>query len=313
MPTGFGRDFVTQYQKCEWEHAEYRGREYRDALYDKVSDRIARITFNRPEKRNAFTDRMFEDMFAGLHQANDDPDVRVVIIRGAGPCFGAGHELSSPEDQDSPPVHPSKNPTMVDYYGFERRRCTKWETITDFPKITIAQVHGHCIGASQIVASCCDLIIAAEDAQFGIRGFGNLHHGVTYWPIWPLWSNKAYAGHVVSECSGKEAAELGFVNKAVPKERLEEETLKWAEILSQLSPEVVAITKEWINGTLDITGMGSAQRNHFISHVALQYVRFRPYEVNLYKAKRDKGLKGFLKDRAIAATPGATPESKDVG
>jgi len=305
MPTGFGREFNTQYQKCEWEHAEYRGREYQDALYDKVNDRIVRITFNRPEKRNAFSHRMFEDMFAGLHQANDDPDVRVVIMRGAGICFGAGHELSSPENEDSPPMHPSKNPTMVDYYGFERRRCTKWETISDFPKLTIAQVHGHCIGASQMVATCCDLVIAAEDAQLGIRGFGNLHHGVSYLPIWPLWSNKAYAGHVIPETSGKQAAELGFINKAVPRDKLEEETLKWAGVLSQIPSEVIAITKEWINGSLDITGMGSAQqRNHFISHLTLQYVHFRPYEVNLYKAKRDKGLKGFLKDRAISATPG---------
>ena len=308
MPTGFGREFKTQYQKCEWENAEYRDREYQDALYDKVNDRIARITFNRPEKRNAFSDLMFEDMFAGLHQANDDPDVRVVIIRGAGICFGAGHELSSPEGEDSPPVHPDNNPCMVDYYGFERRRCTKFETITDYPKLTIAQVHGHCIGASQMIASCCDLIIAAEDAQFGIRGFGNLHHGITEWPIWPLWSNKAYAGHAISESSGKEAAELGFINKAVPKDKLEEETLKWAEALSQLSSETIAITKEWINGSLDITGVGSSQKSHFILHLGIQYVHFRPYEVNLHKAKRDKGLKGFMKERAISATPGAASE-----
>ena len=303
MPTGFGREFHTQYQKCEWENAEYKGRDFQDALYDKVNDRVARITFNRPEKRNAFSDRMFEDAFAGLHQANDDPDVKVVIIRGAGICFGAGHELSSPEGEDSPPIHPSNNPTMVDYYGFERRRCTKWETITDFPKLTIAQVHGHCIGASQMFASCCDLIIAAEDAQFGIRGFGNLHHGITDWPIWPLWSNKAYAGHAISETSGKEAAELGFINKAVSREKLEEETIKWAETLANLPSDTVTITKEWINGSLDITGVGSAQWSHFILHLGIQYVHFRPYEVNLYKAKRDKGLKGFMKERAISATP----------
>lgn len=307
MPTGFGWEFKTQYQKCIWEHEEYEGREYKDALYEKVNDRIARITFNRPEKRNAFNDRLFADMLAGLHQANDDPDVRVVILRGAGTCFGAGHDLSSPEGEESTPVNPTVNPTLVDYYGFERRRCTKFEDISDFPKITIAQVHGRCIGANQMVAAYCDIIVAAEDAQFGIRGFGNLHHGLFEWPIWPLWSNKAYAGHVLPETSGKETAALGFANKAVPIDKLEEETLKWAEALSQLSPDVLAITKEWINGTLDITGTGSALRSHFVSHLALQYVRFRPDEVNLYKARRDSGLKGFLADRAKSATPGATP------
>jgi enoyl-CoA hydratase/carnithine racemase len=158
-----------------------------------------------------------------------------------------------------------------------------------------------------MVAVYCDIIVAAEDAQFGIRGFGNLHHGLFEWPIWPLWSNKAYSGHVLPETSGKETAALGFVSKAVPIDKLEEETLKWAEALSQLSPDVVAITKEWINGTLDITGTGSALRSHFVSHLALQYVRFRTDEVNLYKARRDSGLKGFIADRAKSATPGATP------
>jgi len=302
MPTGFGRDFHTQYQKCEWEAVDWRNREYQDALYEKISDRIAVITFNRPEKRNAFSDRMFEDMFAALHQANDDPDVRVVILRGAGICFGAGHELSSPEGEDSPPIHPSHNPTMVDYYGFERRRCSKWETIQDYPKILMAQVHGHCIGASQMVASCCDFVIAADDAQFGIRGFGNYHHGVTDWPMWPLWSNKAFAGRAISEHTGAQAAQIGFINKAVPKEQLEQDTLRWAEALSQLPVDSIAVAKEWLNGSQDITGFGTAQRSHFVEHLLIQYVHFRPYEVNLYKAKREKGLKGFLKDRAATAS-----------
>ena len=93
MPTGFGWDFRTQYQRNQWENMEYRGRKYKEALYEKISDNIARITLNRPERRNALNDGMFGDLGAGLHEANDDPDVRVVIIRGAGTSFGAGHEL----------------------------------------------------------------------------------------------------------------------------------------------------------------------------------------------------------------------------
>lgn len=302
MPTGFGWDFKTQYMKCYWEANDYRDWDFKLVIYDKVSDRIARITLNRPEKRNAFNDRLFEDLSAAMHKANDDPDVRVVIVRGAGSGFGAGHDLSSPEGEETPPVHPSINPTLQDYYGFERRRCAKYEDIADYPKITIAQVHGKCIGASQIFAAMCDIIICTEDAQFGIRGFGSQLHGLTEWPIWPLWSNKAYAGHAVTEMSGTEAAELGFANKAVSIEKLEDETLRWAETLSQLPSEAVAVTKEWINGMLDIMGMGGIPRAHFHAHLALQYVRFRPDEVNMYKAKKDKGLKGFLEDRSETAS-----------
>jgi enoyl-CoA hydratase len=303
MPTGFGWNFKTQYQLCFWEHRDYRDWEFQTAIYEKVNDRIARITLNRPDKRNAFNDRMFEDLAAAMHKANDDPDVKVVIVRGAGSHFGAGHDLSSPPGEESPPVHPNVNPTLQDYYGFERRRCYKYDDVMDYPKIIIAQVHGKCIGASQIFAASCDIIITAEDAQFGIRGFGSQLHGLTEFPIWPLWSNKAYAGRAITEMSGREAAELGFANKAVPLEKLDEETLRWAEVLSQLPSEAVAVTKEWISGMLDIVGMGAVQREHYHAHLSLQYVHFRPEEVNLYKEKKDKGLKGFLEDRAKTATP----------
>ncbi|MFQ5826037.1 MAG: enoyl-CoA hydratase/isomerase family protein [Dehalococcoidia bacterium] len=306
MPTGFGWEFKTQYQKCQWENMEYRGRNYRDALYEKVTPQIARITFNRPEKRNAFNDGQFADMLAGLHEANDDPDVRVVILRGAGPCFGAGHELSSPKEEESPPVSPSLNPTLVDYYGFERRRCDKHQDIMNYPKPTIAQVHGFCIGASEIVATACDFIIAAEDAQFGLRGFGRFPFNIVNWPgFWPAESLKIHGGRLLPELSGREAAEGGLITRAVPLEGLEAEVMRWAGVICQMPAEVLTITKEWLNGIADISGMGASWRSHFAEHLMLQYVHFHPDEVSLYKARRDRGLKGFFVERAVSATPEA--------
>ena len=126
------------------------------------------ITLRRPEKRNALNDKMFEDYQAGLHQANDDPEVKVVVIKGAGIGFCAGHELSSPEGEESPPVHPSLKLTTRDFYNLERRRCSKHEHLFHYPKPTIAQVHGRCIGAGEAIASSCDFTIAAEDAIFGV-------------------------------------------------------------------------------------------------------------------------------------------------
>ncbi|OGW15464.1 MAG: hypothetical protein A3G93_12070 [Nitrospinae bacterium RIFCSPLOWO2_12_FULL_45_22] len=304
MPTGFGWDFKTQYQFCQWEHMEYQGRQYKDALYEKKG-KIAYITLNRPEKRNAYNDGMFGDMLAGLHQANDDPEVKVVVIRGAGINFSAGHDLSSPKEEESPPVSPSLNPTVVDYYGFERRRCNKHEDIFNYPKPTIAQVHGYCIGAGEIVAAMCDITIAAEDAQFGARGFGRFVNGINNYPIYPIGSNKAYCGRMLPEISGKEAEQLGTVNLAVPKEKLDEEVNRWAEMLSLLPAEVFTLAKEWFSGMLDINGWGTAMRAHYGAHLMLQYIRFRPDEISLYKERRDRGLKGFVAQRAASATPKA--------
>ena len=306
MPTGFGWDFRTQYQKCQWENHEYKGRKYKDALYEKVSDNIARITLNRPERRNAFNDGMFNDMGAGLHEANDDPDVRVVIIRGAGTSFGSGHELSSPTEEESPPINPKLNPTGVDYYGLERRRCGKHEDIMNYPKITIAQVHGYCIGASEIVAQVCDFVIAAEDTQFGVRGFGRFTFGIANWPgFWPGESQKAWCGHLLGEISGKEAADGGMITKAVPFAQLEEETMKWAKIVCEMPPQILFFAKEWLNVIADISGISTAWRQHYAEHLMLQYVHFRPEEVSMYKVRRDVGLKGFITSRSAASTPDA--------
>lgn len=304
MPTGFGWDFKTQYQKCQWDAAEYKGRQYTDALYEKVTGSIARITFNRPEKRNALNDSLFSDFHAGLHQANEDPEVKVVIIRGAGAAFGSGHDLTSPKQEESPPINPALNPTVVDYYGFERRRCGKHEDIMNFPKITIAQIHGACVGATEIIADSCDFIIAAEDAKFGVRGFGRMPLWASNWPgCWPAGSNKIYGGSLLPEISGKEAEAIGLVNKAVHLEKLEEEVMKWAEGFSFLPLETLVVVKEWFNGMVDMAGFGACQRFHYDAHLQIQYTRFRPDEVNFYKKRRDKGLKGFITARDVAATP----------
>lgn len=107
---------------------------------------------------------------------------------------------------------------------------------------------------------------------------------------------------MLPEISGGKAAVLGLINQAVPPDELYKEVGRWVHILCQPSPESLAITKEWINGILDITGSGTSWRSHYDSHLMLQYVRFHPDEVNLYKVRRDKGLEGFFVERASSAT-----------
>src|SRR3990172_651950 len=109
------------YQTDFTDQVPYQGREYQAALYEKDGP-IARITLNRPEKRNAMNDAMFGDLLAGLHEAREDSEVRVVVIRGAGTCFTAGHDLTPAAGEETPPVNPSFKPTIKDYFNIERRR-----------------------------------------------------------------------------------------------------------------------------------------------------------------------------------------------
>ena len=303
MPTGFPWEFTTQYQKNQWEDMEYKGRQYTAALYDKVNDQIARITFNRPEKRNALDDKMYNDFLAGLHQANDDPAVRVVIIRANGASYGSGHELSSPKGNDSPPIHPSENPTMVDYYGLERRRCGKYEDIMHYPKITIGQVHGNCLGAHEIITRSFDFVIASDDAQFGMRAFGTRPFGINRWTgFWPAESQKMFGGQYYQETSVGLAENVGLINAVVPRDKLEAEALKWAEMCCSINPDALTVAKEWLGGMMDINGLGTSYRSHYIEHNILQYVRFHSDETNFYKSKSGKGVSGYIKERTSRAT-----------
>ena len=108
---------------------------------------------------------------------------------------------------------------------------------------------------------------------------------------------------------GKQAVEAGFITKVVKAEELEAEALKWARAMAQLPTEVIAMYKEWFHGMMDIVGLGAAHRSHYTDHLSLQYVRFRPDEVNLYKEKKDSGLKGFLKKREGSASTATKAKS----
>lgn len=294
------------YQTDQTEQIPYQGRRYEAALYEKDGP-VALIILNRPEKRNALNDAMFADLMAGLNQARRDPAVKVVVIRGAGTNFCAGHDLGSPPGEETPPVPPHLAPTARDYFNVERRRCGKHEDLLHYPKPTIAQVHGHCIGAGEFIQASCDFTIAAEDAVFGASGFGRRTHGVSMWPLWPAESQKYRAGRILVEATGKELAELGLINKAVPLQELEEEVNRWAEALCRLPAPALLLAKEWLNGTLDLTGIGGAWRAHYEAHIAIQWIRFGPDEVSFYKARRDQGLRGFIEQRAVHARAADRP------
>ncbi|MFH1086989.1 MAG: enoyl-CoA hydratase/isomerase family protein [Chloroflexota bacterium] len=314
MPTGLGWDFKTWYQNSQWEAAPYKDRKYSAALYSKEGG-IATITLNRPEKRNALNDAMFNDLMAGLHQASHDHGVRAVVIRGAGTNFSSGHDLSSPPQEESTPIPPGLNPTLRDYYGVERRRCGKYEDILDFPKPLIARVHGRCIGAAQAIVYACDLVIASTDAAFGVRGFNRFFLHISDWQgLWPGGSYKQFAGHLTPVMTAEEAEAIGLINKAVPPARLDSEVASWAEALAALPTGAFAVAKRWLTGVADIAGQTMSLRCHYAGHLNVQYVRFRPDEVNFYRVRRDrKTLKGFIDERArvYVDEPGRAASSPD--
>ena len=181
---------------------------------------VARITLNRPEKRNCWNEAMCDAFFESLEMIRADRSIKCVITRGAGICFSSGLDLNFLKGMSDGPLLDWDRPSPTIRLA---------EALRGFPRVMIAQVHGYCLGGALGIMNCHDLVFAAEDAQLGmpeiLRGsFGQLvtstllHGGVPQKKL-------SYIALVGRNLSGVEADKLGVISMAVPAAELEEHTL----------------------------------------------------------------------------------------
>src|SRR5712692_6487759 len=130
-------------------------------LLDDPHPGVRRLTLNRPEKRNALNNELRGAILDALKAADADPAVRVSILRGAGPAFSSGYDLSADNSVGQPYYSPG-GPGQ-----WARHVVEGWFTIWDLAKPVIAQVHGYCLAGGSELAACCDLVYVAEDARIG--------------------------------------------------------------------------------------------------------------------------------------------------
>ena len=204
--------------------------------YETLDDgRIAAITLDRPKQRNAQTRGMLVELGAAFELAEADDTVRVVILRGAGPAFSAGHDLGSADDvrerSPGPDQHPTYQCNGGTFGGVESRNRQEWHYYFEntkrwrnLRKITIAQVHGTVLSAGLMLAWCCDLIVASEDAVFAdVVGTRLGMCGVEYFGHpWEFGPRKAKELLLTGDCIGAdEAHSLGMVSKVFCSKRIE--------------------------------------------------------------------------------------------
>jgi enoyl-CoA hydratase len=232
--------------------------EYENILVERlgVEDRLLRITLNRPDRLNALSTDLLNEFEQALRNAEDDPSVRVVIVRGAGRAFSAGYDIVSPRRaaEYQPPV-PGAPPSVW-------RRRTSMTRVTDMylyfwnmAKVTITQVHGFCIAGGCELAMMADLVIAADDARLGhpgTRGLGT-SRTAAFWPV-IIGMRKAkellYTGDSIT---GAEAERIGMVNKAVPAADLESTVLQWANRIANQASDSLALQKRSVNTFFEST------------------------------------------------------------
>jgi enoyl-CoA hydratase len=216
---------------------------------------VRRITLNRPEKRNALNHILRGQLLDALHAADNDPDVHVTIVRGAGTCFSAGYELGGGnEGVDLPHFTPAGE-------GQWPRHVTEtWMSIWDLAKPVIAQVHGYCLAGGSELATGCDLVYVAEDAKMG---YPAVRFGVPdmHFHAWFLGMRAAMEMMVTGDSiSGLEAVRLGWANRAFPEAELDDAVLAVAERIALIPSDIVQLNKRTVHRQMDAMGMRAGIR-----------------------------------------------------
>jgi enoyl-CoA hydratase len=223
-------------------------------LCDDPAPRVRRVTMNRPAKRNALNASLRRELLAAIRRADADPEISVVLVRGAGPDFCAGYDLDpGPEDERYGGLGAGPG-------RFQRAVVDGWLSLHELAVVVIAQVHGHCLaGGSELVAGC-DLVYAAEDARIG---YPATRFGVPdmQWHPWLLGMRRAMEQVLTGDTmSGAEAAAAGYANRAFPAEALEEQTLRLASRIAEIPREVLQLNKRTVHRAMAAMGMHAALR-----------------------------------------------------
>ena len=266
-------------------------------IYEKGNG-IAKITLNRPEVRNAENRQMSREILEAFKLAEEDNEVRVIVLAAAGTSFSSGHDLGSPaaiaEGQKEP-----VNTTMGRYEHEEERWLKSWLYVRDLDKPTIAAVQGYCIMGGFMLATMCDIIIASEDAKFADMAVRMGGAAVEYFSHpWELGVRKCkellFTGDYID---AQEAWRLGMVNRVVPCERLEEETMNLANKIALQKPHALKLAKQAINYTQDLMGFRESLHYLFNIHqLSHAYGALDP-SLSVLASRGNKGLKEMLTER----------------
>ncbi|HKT01687.1 MAG TPA: enoyl-CoA hydratase [Rugosimonospora sp.] len=292
-----------------------------DVVLYRTEGPVAVVTMNRPDYRNAQNSAMTYALDNAFYQAVADDSVKVIVLAGSGKHFSAGHDIGTP-GRDVDTSFDRKAVLWWDHVGkvgAESRlaresevyvgMCRRWREI---PKPTLAMVQGACIAGGLMLAWCCDLVIASDDAFFadpvvrmGIPGVEYFAHP---WVMGPRFAKEfLFLGERVA---APRALELGMVNRVVPRADLEPTTMDIARRIATMPRLGLALTKKAVNQAEDLmgmhTGMDAAFALHHLAHAHNAEVGVDSLAGHDARSMRDAGQPPAPQQQ----TPVSSPESQ---
>ena len=251
-------------------------------LVDTPIPGVRRLTLNRPEKRNALNNELRGAIFEALEAHDGDAEVKVTIIRGAGPAFCSGYDLSA-DNRVGQPYH-----SAAGLGQWSRHVVEGWFKVWDLAKPVIAQVHGYCLAGGTELATACDLVYVAEDAQIGYPPVRLMSPPDMQFHPWLMGMRQAMESMLTGDAlSGREAAAKGWATRAYAAADLEREVLAIAERVARLPTELAQINKRSVHRAMEISGMRAAIR----AGTEIQALAFQtePSKEYMTRFRRDGG------------------------
>src|SRR5437763_1498525 len=255
-----------------------------ESLLVAVEPPAARITLNRPEKRNALSLALMEELIAALGAVSGDPAVRAIVVEGAGPIFSAGHDLGEMVGRD------------LAFYQRLFDVCTElMETIHRVPQPVIARVHALATAAGCQLVAACDLAVASEDARFATPGVKiGLFCSTPMVPLSRAVGRKRALQMLLTgePIDARTAADWGLVNRAVPAEQLDDAVDELVQAVARSSPLTVGIGKETFWSQIEV----DEHRAYDLAKAVMS--------MNSLAADAQEGICAFLEKRPPAWTGG---------
>ncbi|BCB89882.1 enoyl-CoA hydratase-related protein [Phytohabitans suffuscus] len=273
--------------------------EFDNILYA-VEDRIATITLNRPEKRNALSPALRNDVVAALKHAEADDEVTVVLIQGAGEAFCAGYDMNSYAGGQADPERPAgwnHSPLFESWTGQFPRSCLRdWLTIWDLLKPVVAKVHGYCLAGGSELMSMCDIVFAAEDAVIGYPPTrAQATPDIEYFPWKMSMAQAKYLQLTGNSITGARAEQIGWIAKSFPAAELDEQVMRELRPMSRIHPAMLAANKATLNQSYEAMGFRAALQGSVPWYVLSR--SFRPGGGEFQRMAAAEGLKTALKWR----------------
>jgi enoyl-CoA hydratase len=216
-------------------------------------ERVARLTLNRPAKRNALNPDLLDEFSARLAELDRDAGVSVIVVRGNGPAFCSGYDISA--DGDPERAYRRANGDVLGDWRAMRSHTRRWLDLWHLSTPTIAQVHGYCLAGGAELALNCDLVFAAHDATIGHPVVRDL--GVPTANVYPYLIGLRRAKELMltgATVSGQEAAELGLINRSLPAAELEHYVLAFATRMAEIPKVLLALNKQVTNDAFSALG-----------------------------------------------------------